>query len=133
MSSSCWAGERVLTFRMIDLYPSSDQRGAEHLVGIALGDGGRLVQKDHAIRKLPNGQYAGTCTYTFEDGSTVSSEFTLVQDGLDYSADYKVVSGTGALAGAHGVGHLTTMKGYEGASSSTGVYQVQFRVDVPNS
>ncbi|WP_406855461.1 hypothetical protein ABEG18_23480 [Alsobacter sp. KACC 23698] len=116
---------------MIDLYTVSDQRGAEHLLGIAIGDGGRLVQKDHLVHQLPDGRYAGTCTYVFDDGSTVTAEFTLVQNGLDYSADYKVLSGTGALAGGQGVGRLRTMKGFEGASSSTGVYEVQFKVAAP--
>jgi hypothetical protein len=130
-TSPCWANERVLTFRMIDLYAVNDQRGAEHLVGVAIGDGGRLVQRDHLVHQLPDGRYAGTCTYVFDDGSTVTSEFTLVQDGLDYSGDYKVLSGTGALAGGQGVGRLRTMKGFEGASSSTGVYEVQFKVAAP--
>jgi hypothetical protein len=116
---------------MIDLYAVNDQRGAEHLVGVAIGDGGRLVQRDHLVHQLPDGRYAGTCTYVFDDGSTVTSEFTLVQDGLDYSGDYKVLSGTGALAGGQGVGRLRTMKGFEGASSSTGVYEVQFKVAAP--
>jgi hypothetical protein len=127
----CWAEEYVFSFRMMDLYTINDQRGSEHLVGIAIGKGGSLVRNDHLVRKLSSGHYAGTCTYVLEDGSTVTSEFTLVQDGLDFSADYTVVSGTGAFAEGHGAGRLTTLKGFEGASSSTGVYEVQFKVGSP--
>ena len=77
--------------------------------GVAIFKDGRIALKDfvgvYDVNKEGAGPFFGYSTYTFDDGSSVTARFT-GENKPNQAAhgDYKILSGTGAYAGATGTG-----------------------------
>jgi hypothetical protein len=129
LQSSVLATEKTLTFSMIEM--NFEVRGGiAHLVEVSLDDNGQLRMQDHSLTPMTNGGYTGVVRQNLEDGS-ITAVFRIHQQEREYSGDYTIVSGSGAYAGAHGQGSLTTLSGYAAAASSTGIYKVVLQVTTP--
>jgi hypothetical protein len=76
--------------------------------GVAVFKDGRSAVKDYVFvsdRSKDSASQFGYSTYTFDDGSTLTLSWTAgSKPGQAYHGEYKVLSGTGAYAGATGSG-----------------------------
>jgi hypothetical protein len=87
--------------------------------------------QDHSLITMSNGGYAAVVRQSLEDGA-ITAVFHIQQDGQNYVGDYTILSGSGAYAGARGQGSLATLKGYDAAASSTGIYKARLEVTTPD-
>jgi hypothetical protein len=77
-------------------------------------------------QKAP-GRPSGYGTYTFDDGM-ITESFTLAISGQDARGEYKILSGTGAYAGATGSG---TLESLPNPYTSDRLYKGTFHVVTP--
>jgi hypothetical protein len=132
-----FAGEKTLEFHTIVKYLEPHTLTAANLedqtitqgkgFGVAVFKDGRLGSLDFifaADKQKSAGSASGFGTYTFEDG-TITERFTLAIDGKQARGEYKILSGTGAYAGATGGGTLESLPNpYTGDR----LYQVKMHV-----
>ena len=112
------AGEQVLEFKLVVRFidpKALDAPNVEGQVvlltkahGVAFFKDGRVASKDFIFNSDYNkgsGPFYGYSTYQFEDGSSITARFAGTQRaGQLTHGEYTVVSGTGAYAGAKGIG-----------------------------
>ena len=112
------AAEKVIEFRLVT--KSIDPRPIEapnienqvitqgRSFGVGVFKDGRFAIKDFVTVSDLNkgvGPLFGYSTYTFDDGSMITARFTAeLKPNQAGHGDYKIVSGTGAYAGATGTG-----------------------------
>ena len=81
--------------------------------GVAYFKDGRVASKDFTSswdHHKGAGPFCGYITYTFDDGSTMVARVAAVSlGGGQFRGDYTVLSGSGAFAGAKGMGSFESM------------------------
>ena len=115
------AGESTLEFEMLAKYFDTSTLNSTNIegrtitqskgFGVAVLKGGRLGTVDFIMavdKQKGAGTASGYGTYTFDDG-TITERFTLAISEQDAHGEYKILSGTGAYAGATGSGTLESL------------------------
>ena len=118
---AAYAGERTLEFQLLVKYFDARTLNAPHIedqtitqskgFGVAVLKDGRIGTVDFIFdvdKHKDAGTGSGYGTYTFDDG-TITERFTLGFSGQDARLEYKILSGTGAYAGATGSGTLESL------------------------
>lgn len=100
--------------------------------GVGIFKDGRIAIKDFVTVSDLNkgvGSMYGYSTYTFDDGSTITARFTGdFKPNQPVHGEYKILSGTGAYAGATGTGTLdSTSSQFKGAN----LYNIKLNVTTP--
>jgi hypothetical protein len=134
------AAEKTLEFQLVTKYLDPRTLDAPNIedqtitqskaFGVAVFKDGRIGTKDYILAndKLKGaGTVFGYSTYTFDDGS-ITARFTGTFGPQGTHGDYKILSGTGAYAGATGSG---TFDSVPNPFKSTGLYKVTLRLVTP--
>jgi len=136
------AAERTLEFRLVTktIEPRAlDAPNVENqsitqskAFGVGIFSDGRIVTKEYVFAADFNkglGPVFGYSTYAFDDGSTLTLRFTLESkpNGVGHG-EYKILSGTGAYAGATGMGTLDRVASQ---FKQVGVWNVRLVVTTP--
>ena len=137
------AGQSTLEFKLvtkaievqsIDVPNLENQRiGQGRAIGVATFKDGRIAIKNFVFQfdENKNGTSStyGYSTYTFDDGSTITARFS-DQTGPNQAehGEYKILSGTGAYAGATGTGSYDSI---QSSFKSIGLYAVKLVVMTP--
>lgn len=100
--------------------------------GVAVFADGKIAVKDF-VAASDSGKDSvsqhGYSTYTFEDGSTLTLSWAAAsRPGQPYHGEYKVLSGTGAYAGATGSG---TFDPVDSKFKKVGHFKVRLTVKTP--
>ena len=117
-ASEARAAERTLEFQLVYKIMESKRIEVPNVEGQSITQGtafgvavfkdGRSAVKDYVFvsnRSKDSTSQFGYSTYTFDDGSTLTLSWTAgSKPGQPYHGEYKVLSGTGAYAGATGSG-----------------------------
>lgn len=112
------AAEKTLVFQLVSKVVESKKIDVPNVEGRSITQGtafgvavfkdGRSAVKDYVFvsdRGKDAVSQSGYSTYTFDDGSTLTLSWTAAsKPGQPYHGEYKVLSGTGAYAGASGSG-----------------------------
>jgi hypothetical protein len=140
LTAAAHAGEKTLEFQLVTKYLDPRTLDAPNVekqtitqskaFGVAVFKDGRIGTKDFIVANDRHGD-AGTAfgysTYTFEDGS-ITARFTFTFDPQVGHGEYKILSGTGAYAGATGSG---TFDRLPNPLTATGRYQVKLQIVTP--
>ena len=108
--------------------------GVAKSVGVATFEDGRIAYKNF-IRYYDGteaaGDFTGYSTFTFENGDSLTMKFVAKWSDQGFGGDYEVISGTGAYAGATGIGHFdgAETQPWEGADLLNG----WFKLEVPGA
>jgi hypothetical protein len=135
-----YGGEKTLEFRMAVKYFDARALNAANIedqtitqakgFGVAVFKDGRLGTVDFIMaidRQKGAGTAFGYGTYTFDDGS-ITERFTLAINGQAAQGEYKILSGTGAYAGATGSG---TLESISNPYTADRLYNVKLRIVSP--
>jgi hypothetical protein len=100
--------------------------------GVGIFKDGRIAVKDFIVVSDLNkgvGSMFGYSTYSFDDGSTITTHFTAeFKENQPVHGEYKILSGTGAYAGATGMGTLDSISSqFKGAN----MYNIRLNVKTP--
>jgi hypothetical protein len=139
-SGVAYAGEKTLEFQLITKWIDAqtlDAPNVENQVisqskafGVAVFKDGRLGTKDFIVG-IDNNKGTGTAfgysTYTFEEGS-ITARFAGTIGPQGRHGEYKILSGTGAYAGATGTG---TYDSIPNPFKNTGLFNVRLQVTTP--
>jgi hypothetical protein len=138
--SAAHAGEKTLEFQLVTKYLDPRTLDAPNVedqtitqsraFGVAVFKDGRFGTKDFIVANDKHkgaGTAFGYSTYTFDDGS-VTARFTVSYGPQGNHGEYKILSGTGAYAGATGSG---TFDALPNPLTATGRYQVKLQVVTP--
>lgn len=130
LSTPVMADEMFIQLRMIDLSIDGEPSRLRLSV-VSLGPHEHLVRTDVPVMLLKDGRYVGVWRHSL-DGGTLTTVFHVrrEEDG-SYTGDFGTLTAIGSFSGAHGKGILTTLRGFEGASSPTGVHQIELHLSVP--
>ena len=133
-------GERTLEFQLVTKYLDLRALDAPNVegqtitqgkaFGVAVFKDGRIGTKDFIFageRKAGVGTGFGYSTYTFEEGS-ITARFTVNYNPEGNRGEYKIVSGTGAYAGATGSG---TFDALPNPLTAAARYKVKLQVVTP--
>ena len=137
---AAYAGEKTLEFQLVTKFLEAQTLNAANMddqtitqakaFGVAVFKDGRIGTKDFII-SIDEHKGAGTAlgysTYNFEDGS-VTARFSGTFGPKSDHGDYKIVSGTGAYAGATGVG---TYDGIANPFKGSGLYKIRLQIKTP--
>jgi hypothetical protein len=134
------AGEKTLEFQLVTKYLDPRVLDAPNVegqtitqgkaFGVAIFKDGRIGTKDFIFageRKGGTGTGFGYSTYTFEDGS-ITARFTVTYSSDGNHGEYKILSGTGAYAGATGSGPFEALPN---ALTAAARYRVKLQVMTP--
>jgi hypothetical protein len=121
LMGAAYADEKTLEFQMVAKYFDARTLNAANIedrtitqskgFGVAVLKDGRLGTVDFIMtvdKQKAAGTASGYGTYTFDNG-TITESFTLAISGQDARGEYKILSGTGAYAGATGSGTLESL------------------------
>jgi len=138
--STAYAAERTLEFQLVtkNLDPRTlDAPNIEgqtitqsKAFGVTVSKDGRIGTKEYIIANDMNkgvGNSFGYSTYTFDDG-TLAARFSLMIGPQGVHGEYKILSGTGAYAGASGTGTLDSIPS---AIKNAGFFRVKMQVVTP--
>jgi hypothetical protein len=134
------AAEKTLEFQLITKYFDAQTLDAPNVenqsitqskaFGVAVFKDGRLGIKDYVF-VIDSNKGAGTAfgysTYTFEEGS-ITARFTGTFGPQGRHGEYKILSGTGAYAGATGTG---TYDSAPNPFKNTGLFNVRLQITTP--
>lgn len=100
--------------------------------GVGIFKDGRIAVKDFAVVSDLNkgvGSMYGYSTYSFDEGSTITARFTAeFKANQPVHGEYKILSGTGAYAGATGAGTLDSIPSqFKGVN----MYNIRLNVAMP--
>lgn len=137
------AGQKTLEFKLIvqttdwhsiDVPNVTNQAiGQGHAFGVAIFKDGRIGVKDFAFstdyNKNGTSTSYGYSTYTFDDGSSITARFSdeAVPNKPEHGV-YKILSGTGAYAGATGSGTYDSVKS---PFKNNDIYSVKLIITTP--
>ena len=140
LMAPAYAGERTLEFQLVTKYLDARPLDAPNVEGQSITQGkafgvavfkdGRIGTKDFIFageRKGGVGTGFGYSTYTFEEGS-IAARFTVTYSPEGNHGEYKILSGTGAYAGATGSG---TFEGLPNPLTAAARYKVKLQVVTP--
>jgi hypothetical protein len=140
--SSAAVAEKTLEFKLVvKLY---DQKALEapnvpgqmvtesKAFGVGIFKDGRIAAKDFIVVSDLNkgvGSMYGYSTYTFDEGSTITARFTIdLKPNQPVHGEYKILSGTGAYAGATGTGSMDSIPHqFKGAN----LWNIKLNVSTP--
>jgi hypothetical protein len=134
------AAEKTLEFQLVTKNPDPRRDDAPNVdgqaitqskaFGVAVFSNGRVGTKDYVYVSDVNKEGStgfGYSTYYFDDGSVVARFVsTAGQKGLH--GDYRILSGTGAYAGATGTG---TFDGVTNPFKNAGLLKVRLQITTP--
>jgi hypothetical protein len=134
------AAEKTLEFQLVTKYLDPRTLDAPNVedqtitqskaFGVAVFKDGRIGTKDYIVandKHKDAGTAFGYSTYTFDDGS-VTARFTGTFGPQGTHGEYKILSGTGAYAGATGSG---TFDSVPNPFKNIGLYKVKLQVVTP--
>ncbi len=139
-TGATYAGEKTLEFQLVANYLEPRTLAAKNIedqtitqakgFGVAVFKDGRIGTNDFILtadKQKGAGTAFGYGTYTFDDGS-ITERFTITFDPQGRHGDYKILSGTGAYAGATGSG---TFDGIPNPFTADYLYKVRFQIVTP--